>query len=78
MFTGMTIFLAHAKKAADKSEYVLALARSDSNGVYPHRVRVLSGSYVVTASLAAGCIVASLYLAIARLRQKVGKEKKGE
>jgi hypothetical protein len=76
LLTGLIIFLIHAKKAASRSLYVLELSDSDPTGLYPHRVRVFNGSYAVTAGLASGCLVASIYLAIVRLRQKLNAEKK--
>jgi hypothetical protein len=75
LLTGLIIFLTHAKKAAERSLYVLELSGSDMTGVYPHRVNVFSGSYAVTAGLVSGCLVASIYLAIMRLRQKLNTEK---
>lgn len=76
LLTGLVIFLTHAKKAAERSLYVLELSDSDPKGVYPHRVNVFFGSYAVTAGLVSGCLVASMYLAIMRLRQKLNTEKK--
>ena len=76
LLTGLIIFLVHAKNAADRSLYVLQLSGSDPTGLYPHRVKVFSGSYAVTAGLASGCLVASIYLAVVRLRQKINAEKK--
>jgi hypothetical protein len=70
------MFLTHGKKAANRSLYVLELSSSDPEGVYPHRVNVFSGSYAVTAGLATGVLVASIYLAVVRLRQKINAEKK--
>ena len=77
LLTGLIIFLTHAKKAGSRSQYVLDLAQSDPSGLYPQRLRVFTGSYAVTAGLAAGCFVASVFLALFRLRQKLAVEKKG-
>lgn len=78
MLTGLIIFLVHAKAAASQSRQVLSLVQSATHG-YPHLVTVYSGSYPVTAGLAGGCILASAFLALVRLRQKLIKRdsKKG-
>ena len=76
LLTGLIIFLAHGKKAADKSKYVLQLANSDPNGLYAHRIYVFSDSFGATAILAALCLFGSMFLAIARLRQKLTHERK--
>lgn len=77
MMTGLVMHLVNSKKTANNSLSLTKVTQSENVG-YPYRLHVFSGSYAVTAGLAAGCIVASCILALVRLKQKLIHEEKNK
>ena len=70
LIVGLGIFLVHGKKAGRKSQALLDAVNSQGRGL-SDRIHLFHESYDVTAGFVGGCIVASLILALLRLKQKM-------